>query len=252
MLELKNVSLKIEEKQILKSLNMKFEEGKRYVILGNNGTGKSTIANLIMGVKRYQPQSGSILLDGKDITNSGIYERAKMGITIAFQNSVRFEGITAFDYLTLGGKLKASLEDAKKALELAGLNAEYLKRRVDDSLSGGERKRIELASILMLKMRYVILDEPDSGIDMMSLDTISNIINVLHGRGTTTITITHREEIAKNSDYAYLVCAGRVLNEGKSEEMARYYKELCDKCDHPNELVTSKVGEKDANSDELL
>ncbi len=251
MLEIKDVSLKLEEKQILRSLNMKFEDGKRYVILGNNGTGKSTIANLIMGVKRYRPQKGSVLLDGEDITDKGIYERAKMGITIAFQNTVRFEGITAFDYLTLGGKVNASFEEAKKAIELAGLNSEYLRRKVDASLSGGERKRIELASILMLKMRYVILDEPDSGIDMMSLDTISNIINTLHARGTTTITITHREEIAMNSDYAYLVCSGKVLRSGSAHEMARYYKELCDRCDHPNDLVTTKVGEKRADS-ELL
>jgi len=241
MLELKNISLKIEDKKILNDLNMRFEYGKRYVILGNNGTGKSTIANLIMGVNKYHPQQGKIILDGKDITNLGIYERAKLGITIAFQESVRFEGITTFDYLTLGGKIKASLEDAKKALELAGLNETYLKRRVDETLSGGERKRIELASILMLDMKYVILDEPDSGIDMMSLETISNIINTLNSRGITTITITHREEIAQNSDYAYLVCAGRVLNEGAPEKMASYYKELCDRCDHPNDLL--KIGE---------
>ncbi|WP_456400902.1 ATP-binding cassette domain-containing protein [Mesoaciditoga sp.] len=237
MLELKNISLTIDENKILNNLNMRFDEGKRYVILGNNGTGKSTIANLMMGVKKYHPQEGKILLDGKDITDLGVYERAKLGITIAFQNSVRFEGITTFDYLTLGGKVKASLEDAKKALELAGLNSDYLKRRVDSSLSGGERKRIELASILMLEMKYVILDEPDSGIDMMSLETISNIINILNKRGTTTITITHREEIAQNSDYAYLICAGRVFNEGAPEKMANYYKELCDRCDHPNDLL---------------
>lgn len=239
MLELRDIYLFLDEKPILKSLNMDFERGKRYVILGNNGTGKSTVANLVMGVERYKPQRGSILLDGKDITSLNIYERAKLGITIAFQESVRFEGITTFDYLTLGGKVKADYEKARKALELAGLNEEYLKRRVDESLSGGERKRIELASVLMLNARYVILDEPDSGIDMMSLDTISEIINTLNSKGTTTITITHREEILQNSDYAYLMCAGIVLNQGSPEKMSQYYKQLCDRCDHPNEILES-------------
>lgn len=239
MLELKNVSLFLEEKRILNNLNMRFDDGKRYVVLGNNGTGKSTIANLIVGVERYKPQIGSVYLDGKDITSLGVYEKAKLGITIAFQESVNFEGITTFDYLTLGGKIKASYNDAKRALELAGLNSEYLKRRVDDSLSGGERKRIELASMLMLKMRYVILDEPDSGIDMMSLDTISKIIDTLNSNGTTVITITHREEIARNSDYAYLICSGTVLREGTPASIASYYKKLCDRCDHPNEIIES-------------
>ncbi len=239
MLELKKVGLSLEEKPILKNLNIKFDDGKRYVVLGNNGTGKSTIANLIMGVEKYKPQVGGVYLDGKDITSLGVYERANLGITIAFQESVRFEGITTFDYLTLGGKIKASYEDAKWALKSAGLNAEYLKRRIDDSLSGGERKRIELASMLMLKMRYVILDEPDSGIDMMSLDTISRIINILNSSGTTVITITHREEIAKNSDYAYLICSGTVLKEGAPADIASYYKRTCDNCGHPNEIIES-------------
>ncbi len=239
MLELKNIHLFLDEKPILKDVSMEFKAGKRYVILGNNGTGKSTVANLIMGVEKYKPQSGHILIDAKDITSLGIYERAKLGITIAFQESVRFEGITTFEYLTLGGKVKATYEEARKVLELAGLNEEYLKRRVDDSLSGGERKRIELASVLMLSARYVILDEPDSGIDMMSLDTISEIINTLNSRGITTITITHREEILQNSDYAYLMCAGIVLNQGSPEKMSQYYKNLCDRCDHPNEILES-------------
>ncbi len=239
MLELKNIHLFIEGKPILKNLSMNFENGKRYVILGNNGTGKSTVANLIMGIERYKPQKGMILLDGKDITQLGIYERAKLGITISFQESVRFEGITTFDYLTLGGKVKSSYEETKKILKLSGLNEEYLKRQVDESLSGGERKRIELASVLMLNARYVILDEPDSGIDMMSLDTISEIINTLNSNGTTTITITHREEVLQNSDYAYLMCAGMILNQGSPEKMSEYYKHLCDRCDHPNEILES-------------
>ena len=239
MLELRNVNLSFEKKRILNDLNMKFDDGKRYVVLGNNGTGKSTIANLIMGVEKYKPQRGSVYLNGKNITSLGVYERSKLGITVAFQESVRFEGITTFNYLTLGGKIKASYSDAKRALELAGLNSEYLKRRVDDSLSGGERKRIELASVLMLKMRYVILDEPDSGIDMMSLDTISRIIDTLNSKGTTVITVTHREEIAKNSDYAYLICSGTVLKEGPPTDISAYYKKMCDRCDHPNEIIES-------------
>ncbi len=238
MLELKDVELELGKQQILKKLNMKFENGKRYAVLGNNGTGKSTISNLIMGVGGYKPQKGSVYLDGKEITSLGVSDRARLGITLAFQESVRFEGITTFDYLTLGGKLGSSYEEAKKALEMAGLGPDYLKRKVDNSLSGGERKRIELASIYMLDAKYVILDEPDSGIDMMSLDTIVNVINTLNRKGTTIITITHREEIALKSDYAYLICAGRVLNEGIPDQISEYYKSMCDRCDHPNDVLT--------------
>lgn len=236
MLELRDIHLEIGGKVILKKLNMKFEEGKRYTILGNNGTGKSTVANMIMGVEEYKPQFGKIYLDGIDITDFDIVKRAKLGITIAFQENVRFEGIRVQEYLTLGGKVKKSFEDLKTALKLVGLGEEYLKRYIDGSLSGGERKRIELASIYMLDPKYVILDEPDSGIDMMSIDIINNFINSLMKRSISVITITHREEIALGSDYAYLLCSGIVLKEGNPIEISKYYKSMCDVCDHPNEI----------------
>ncbi len=236
MLELRDIYLELGGKPILKKLNMKFEEGKRYTILGNNGTGKSTIANVIMGVEGYKPQSGRIYLDGQDITDLNISQRAQLGITIAFQENVRFEGIKIYDYLTLGGKIKKSLDDVKKALKIVGLNEDYTKRYVDAALSGGERKRVELASVYMLDPKYVILDEPDSGIDMMSIDTINTFINHLRERNVTVITITHREEIAIDCDYSYLICSGIVLKAGKPEEIAEYYKSMCDACEHPNEI----------------
>ncbi len=236
MLELKDVYLELGEKTILRKLNMKFEVGKRYTILGNNGTGKSTIANVIMGVEGYKPQSGRIYLDGDDITDLGVSQRAKLGITIAFQENVRFEGIKVYDYLTLGGKNKKSSDDVKKALKVVGLNEDYAKRYVDASLSGGERKRIELASVYMLDPKYVILDEPDSGIDMMSIDTINTFINHLRERNITVITITHREEIAIDCDYSYLICSGIVLKEGTPADISEYYKSMCDVCDHPNDI----------------
>ncbi|BBJ28390.1 ATP-binding cassette domain-containing protein [Athalassotoga saccharophila] len=243
MLELRDIHLEIDGKVILKRLNMKFEIGKRYTVLGNNGTGKSTVANMIMGMEDYRPQSGRIYLDGVDITDLDMSKRAQMGITIAFQENVRFDGIRVLEYLTLGGKIKKSLEEMKNALKLVGLGDEYLKRYVDGSLSGGERKRIELASIYMLDPKYVILDEPDSGIDMMSIETINKFIDALIKRKIAVITITHREEIAINSDYAYLLCAGIVLKEGDPVEISKYYKSMCDACDHPNEIHLVKERE---------
>jgi Fe-S cluster assembly ATP-binding protein len=239
MLELRDIYLELGGKSILKKLNMKFDEGKRYTILGNNGTGKSTIANMIIGVEGYTPQKGKIYLNDQDITDLGISQRAMLGITIAFQESVRFDGIKVIDYLTLGGKLKKSMDEMKESLKLVGLNQDYLKRYVDNSLSGGERKRIELASVYMLSPKYVILDEPDSGIDMMSIETINVIISNLRKRGATVITITHREEIALESDYTYLICSGLVLKEGTPADISEYYKAMCDLCDHPNDIQSN-------------
>ena len=235
MLELREVDFEVEGKKILRKITMRFEEGKKYSILGMNGAGKSTIAYIIMGLEGYKPTSGRVYLDGQDITDLPVSERARRGITLLWQEPARFKGLTVKDYLTLGGKLSLKKEEMIQALELVGLSPLlYLNRAVDESLSGGERKRIELASVLLLKPRYAVLDEPDSGIDIMSLDMIKDVINWLSSYGGTPILITHREEVALETDESYLVCNGIILKKGRSQELVEYYRETCDRCDHIN------------------
>lgn len=243
MLALVDVWYESDGKAILKNINMTFEPGKVYAILGTNGAGKSTLAYVIMGLEGYRPTRGRILLDGEDITDFPVTERAKRGITLMWQEPARFTGLKLKDYLTLGGKNKVSDEEIKRALEMVGLNPHlYLERLVDEKLSGGERKRVELASVILLKPKYVVLDEPDSGIDIMSVDMIDHVVEELAEKGSCVVLITHREEIALKADYSYLLCRGIVLKEGHPGEIVSFYKASCDRCDHPNE-PTERIDE---------
>lgn len=235
LLILDNVSLNADGKYILKNVNAVFETGKVYAILGTNGAGKSSLAYLIMGINNYRPSSGKILLDKEDITDLSITERAKRGLTLLWQEPVRFQGISVEQYLTLGGKIKASKDQVESVLNLVGLSPElYRHRIVDGLLSGGERKRVELASILLLNPRYAILDEPDSGIDIMSLSMIERVVEYIVKNNGTVIVITHREEIARISQEAYLLCSGSILAHGSPDKIIEYYKNRCDGCSHAN------------------
>ncbi len=242
MLQLENISYITEEKVILKDVSMEFKEGIKYAVLGVNGAGKSTLAYVIMGLEDYKPTSGKIMLDGVDVTDLPVYERAKRGITLTFQEPPRFEGISIVSYLTLGGKIKVDRKEIENALAITGLNPKlYLTRKVNGSLSGGERKRVELASIILLKPKYVILDEPDSGIDLMSLEIINNVLEYIKSYNGTPIIITHREEIAKNTDYAYQICSGIILNRGDAKTVIASFEKECEICDHPNMPDKSEV-----------
>ncbi len=232
MLKLEAISYQRNGKEIIKNVSMQFEDGKTYGIVGNNGVGKSTLGYIIMGLSDYSPKTGTITLDGEDITKLSITDRAKKGITLSWQEPARFEGLTIKQYLSIGNP---TMDDIRSALITVNLDPDkYLGRFVDKKLSGGERKKVELASCLLLKPKYVILDEPDSGIDIMSLDMIINLIKTFKDSGTTVIVITHRKEIARICDYSYLVCGGKVLLEGDSNKIIKYYEEVCDACDHIN------------------
>ena len=206
---------------ILDGLSLTVEGGEVHALLGTNGTGKSTLAYLIMGCEGYRPMSGSIRFDGQEISSLRIHERARLGITMTWQEPVRFEGISVADYLTI----RSREADAGKLLELVGLNPSlYLTRMVDRSLSGGERKRIELASIVSLRPKLAILDEPDSGIDMLSTKDIVNVIDACRKSGTAVLLITHREEIALIAGRSSQLCNGRIVCSGNPERVAEHYK----------------------------
>lgn len=221
LLNIKNLNYKAGNKKILDDFSMTIGHSEVHALLGTNGTGKSTLAYLIMGCEGYRPTSGEIIFEGAVINNLKIHERARMGITMAWQEPVRFEGISVRDYLTIKNKDI----DPAYYLDMVGLHPElYLHRMVDKSLSGGERKRIELASILALNPRLAILDEPDSGIDMLSTQDIINVINAFKKNGSSVLLITHREEIALISDRASQICGGKIVFSGSPHDVAEYYK----------------------------
>jgi len=229
LLEIRKLTFCTGKKEILDDLSMTIEAGEVHALLGTNGTGKSTLAYLVMGCEGYVPTSGDMVFDGQRINDLTIYERAQLGITLAWQEPVRFEGISVRDYLTLQHKGS----DASQYLEMVGLSPElYLGRMVDRCLSGGERKRIELASVLALHPRLAVLDEPDSGIDMLSTQDIINVITLFRQNGSSVLLITHREEIALIADKASQVCQGRIVCSGNPANVAEYYKSRkCLVCD---------------------
>jgi Fe-S cluster assembly ATP-binding protein len=229
LLAIKGLTYETGNKKILDDFSMTIESSEVHALLGTNGTGKSTLAYLVMGCEGYRPSSGEIVFDGKIINDLKIHERAKLGITMAWQEPVRFEGITVRDYITLNNKDT----DPAHYIGMVGLHPElYLHRMVDKSLSGGERKRIELASILALNPRLAILDEPDSGIDMLSTQDIVDVINAFKKNGSSVLLITHREEIVLIADRASQICNGRVVCSGSPEKVAEYYKSRkCLVCD---------------------
>lgn len=229
LLELTDLSYQVDHKTILDGLNLQIEAAEVHALLGANGTGKSTLAYLILGCEGYRPASGNMVFAGREIMTSKIFERARLGITMAWQEPVRFEGISVAQYLGLSNK---DLDPAPY-LAMVGLQpGRYLTRMVDRSLSGGERKRIELASILALHPKLAILDEPDSGIDMLSIQDIINVIHAFKENGSALLLITHREEIAMIADTASQVCNGRIICTGRPAQVAAHYRSRsCMVCD---------------------
>jgi len=244
ILRIENISLEMGGRQILKDLNLSVKTGTVHSVLGPNAAGKSSLAYAIIGCCDYFPQKGSIHFLGEDITNAPINKRAKMGMTLAWQEPARFEGLAVRDYIAVGMSEKKS-ELIDEALHRVLLNPDdYRKRVVDKTLSGGERKRIELAAIFAMQPKLVILDEPDSGIDMLALDKIIEMIKTLRKRGSTVLLITHREEVAEIADRTSLMCSGRIVKEGKSKEVSRYFKELCVPCPTKTYPSEAETGEK--------
>lgn len=232
MLEVEDLRLTQNGYPILRGINLEVREGEIHAILGVNGAGKTTLAYTIMGSGGYRPDRGRVTFLGEDITNYSIPQRARLGLTLAWQEAARFEGLTAREYLSLG---MANKKDAKRiawALELVALDpGTFLDRAVDGSLSGGERKRIELASVLAMRPKLAILDEPDSGIDMLSVGDILNVIEAMAREdGSTVLLITHREELAVISDRVSLMCDGLIIKTGKPSDQIEFFKTRCKPC----------------------
>lgn len=229
LLEIKDLVFRSGDRNILNGISISIEPAEVLALIGTNGTGKSTLAYLIMGCEGYRPTAGEIRFDGALINDLNVHERARRGIALAWQEPVRFEGISVGDYISLGNRSS----DPAFFLQMVGLSPElYLHRMVDKSLSGGERKRIELASLFSLNPKLAVLDEPDSGIDMLSTQDIINVISAFKDKGAAVLLITHREEIALIADRASQLCNGRIICTGTPQNVAEHYKiRHCMVCD---------------------
>lgn len=219
MLEIKNLCFTRDNKRILDNINLKLETDKFYVITGPNGSGKSTLAKIIMGIEKAD--SGVILLDGIDITNKSVDEIANLGVGFAFQQPVRFKGITVYDLLKIAVGKKINKSEACDVLSKVGLCAlEYLDREINGSLSGGELKRIEIASVLAKQPRVAIFDEPEAGIDLWSFRNLTEVFKQIQNESKgTTIVISHQERILNIADKIILIEAGKVKKVGDRATM---------------------------------
>ncbi len=222
MLELQDICVQVseesKEKEILRHINLKIEDGF-VAITGPNGGGKSTMAKVIAGI--VQPASGRILLDGEDITDLSITERAKKGISFAFQQPVRFKGLTVLDLINLAHGEPLSLTNACKYLSEVGLCAkDYINREVNASLSGGELKRIEIAMIIARGTRLSIFDEPEAGIDLWSFNNLIRVFEELRKKSNGSILIiSHQERILNIADRIVVLADGEVRAEGTKDEV---------------------------------
>lgn len=233
ILKLENVSLSLDNKPILNNLTVEFWEGHIHAIVGPNGAGKSTLSYVIMGLSGYRAISGTIYYKGKPINNLSVHERARLGISLGWQEPARFEGLTVAQYLKASKKEKGM--PIEEAMDVVGLSTdEYLSRACDKTLSGGERKRIELASLLVMQPDLVLLDEPDSGIDVEALERIFDAINILKERGSTVITITHSMAVLKKAEHAFLMCHGSIMDKGSIDKISGYFENKCIPCEHKN------------------
>lgn len=222
MLELKNVCFSAENdegtKDIIKDVSLTIDEGF-VAFTGPNGGGKSTLAKLIAGI--YTPTSGQILFNGQDITNMSITDRAKLGVTYAFQQPVRFKGITVRDLVTMASGKELNVSEVCKYLSEVGLCArDYVGREVNESLSGGELKRIEIATVLARGTKVSVFDEPEAGIDLWSFQNLiqvfENMRKKTHG---SILIISHQERILDIADEIVVISDGSVLKHGTRDEI---------------------------------
>lgn len=222
LLQLNKVSLILNRHTLLRNVWFSVEAQEIHALLGANGSGKSSLAFMVMGCQGYAANTGKIYFDGHDIAGWPIHVRAKTGISLAWQEPIRFEGLTVRDYL----HLDPSWEPPEACLEAVGLEpAAYLARMVDKGLSGGERKRVELAAMLAMRPKLAMLDEPAAGVDVLSLPEIIEAIRTLRRGGSAVLLITHQDEIAACADQASQLSAGELVFTGPTAEVARRYRE---------------------------
>lgn len=224
MLELRDISFDVTdengtEKEIIKNISLRIEDQKFIAVTGPNGGGKSTIAKLIVGI--YQPTSGQILFNGTDITHMSITDRAKLGISFAFQQPIRFKGIKVKDLLALAAGKETNITQACEYLSEVGLCArDYIDRDVDGSLSGGELKRIEIAQLIARNTELSVLDEPEAGIDLWSFSNLIKVFEKMREeRARDIIIISHQERILDIADEIVVIREGQIADFGSKDKI---------------------------------
>ncbi|WP_303821733.1 ABC transporter ATP-binding protein [Ruminococcus flavefaciens] len=224
MLELKNISFSAESDgknvEIIRDISLTVEDDKFIVITGPNGGGKSTLAKLIAGIEKNT--AGSFIFDGEDITDKNITERAKMGIGFAFQQPVRFKGMTVVDLLRIAAGKNLSVSEACEYLSEVGLCAkDYIDREINASLSGGELKRIEIATVLARNVKLALFDEPEAGIDLWSFNNLIRIFEKMRSecKGRSIVVISHQERIINIADEIIVIADGRIAKKGSRDEI---------------------------------
>ena len=241
IIEIDNVSLTLGGKKILNNLTMDIWEGHVHAVVGPNGAGKSTLSYTIMGLPGYRDFEGDIRFNGQSIKGLGIDERARLGITLGWQEPARFEGLTVRNFIRCSA-IDKSEKSLIEVLERVSLGPQYLDRAVDRTLSGGERKKVELASIIAMEPRVVLMDEPDSGIDVDSLQRILDAVAVFKERGTTVILITHSPTVLEQAEHVFLICQGCLLEKGPVDKIIPFFSKKCVPCSHKNDPVPGELG----------
>ena len=229
MIELKNICWDTPNvKSVLKNINLKCKDNRLIAISGPNGSGKTTLAKIIMGIEK--PKSGQILLDGEDITNLNVAQRAQKGISFGFQQPVCFKGITVRKLLNIASQQELDENQLCSLLQKVGLCSKtYADRDIDSTLSGGEMKRIEIATVLARNTRTMVFDEPEAGIDLWSFSNLIEVFEQMRNqKNRTLIVISHQERILKISDEIVLIVDGQVAEHGPSIEMlSKMQKQPC-------------------------
>jgi Fe-S cluster assembly ATP-binding protein len=229
LLDACGLNLRLGDRPRLSDVDLRLSPGEIHALIGSNGAGKSTLAYALIGSEGYRPQSGEIRFRGQSVLELSIHERARLGITLAWQEPARIEGLSVADYLLLGNRTanpEACLE--RVALEPGA----YLERSLDKTLSGGERRRIELAAVLAMRPRLAILDEPTAGIDLLSLEEVVGVIRGMATDGRSVLLITHQERVAAMADSASQLCGGRIVCRGAVDQvLASYTGRNCLSCD---------------------
>jgi Fe-S cluster assembly ATP-binding protein len=230
-LEISNLHVRAEGKQILRGLDLEVSKGETHALMGPNGSGKSTLANAIMGHPGFEITEGEITFQGEDITDAAPDERARMGLFMAFQYPVAIPGVTVSKYLRMvinaqreargedQVKLKDFRRDTEQAMELMNIPKEFSSRYLNDGFSGGEKKRMEILQLAVLKPQLAVLDETDSGLDIDALRTVANGVNTLAGPDMGTLIITHYQRILHlvEPSFVHVMYDGRIVKEGGPE-----------------------------------